>query len=470
MTEKTYEAMERYGRDVRAAFHTPGHKMGLGAHERLRRLLTEEGLRQEVNVTDALDDLNSPTGAIKDAEEFAAKLYGADRSLFMVNGTTGAIQTMVLGALKDGDLLIAPRNAHRSVFGAAALAGIDIAYMSPEINEDFQIIEEVRTETVRKAIEEHPTAKAVLIISPTYYGRFSDIEGIAKVVHEHNMLLLVDEAHGPHLPFVPGLPKSAISRGADLVASSTHKILGALTQGSILFVNEDRVDFKKMAQTAAMLTTTSPNQLIVASLEIAMEQMVKYGKEYFTKLLPLIADLQKGLKKAGFEILEGEDLDPFKLTVRISDFGVSGKKADKILIDKYGVAAELSNLHNLLFLITYADNEETLGILKNSLIDFIKDKEKHGVNMDFPKLPKIPPSKILPRKAFFADFKEVPFKESAGQVSAEEITSYPPGIPLIHPGEVITKEIIKYAKEVHSLGIKLVGFGDHTLETVRVIR
>ena len=463
------ESMSDYAKTVHTPFHTPGHKMGLGAHNILREWLTEEGLRQEVNVTDALDDLNSPTWSIKSAEKKAASLYGADEALFMVNGTTSAIQTMILGSCKDKDTILVPRNAHRSVFGAAVLAGVDIVYMTPEINDDFQIVEELTIDTIKKTIAEHPNATAVLITSPTYYGRFSDIESIAKVVHENNMLLLVDEAHGPHLPFLPGYPKSAIARGADMVASSTHKMLGALTQGSMLFVNNKRVDFRKVAQTAALLTTTSPNQLIVASLELAMEQMEEFGESYFKKLLPLIENLREDLRKEGFKLLEG-NLDPMKLTVRVSDFGISGKDADRILLNEYHVAAELSNLHNLLFLISYADTKETLDILKKSLVDFIKNKKKHKQKLDFPLMPKIPPTKILPRKAFFADIEEIPFKESAGRVAAEEITSYPPGIPLIHPGEVITKEIINYAKEVKRLGIKLVGFSDMTLQKVRVLK
>lgn len=463
------ESMRHYRETVRTPFHTPGHKMGLSVHPELKKLLTEEGWREEVNVTDALDDLNSPSWAIKDAEEKAAKLYGADAALFMVNGTTSAIQTMVLGSLKDGDTILVPRNAHRSVFGAAVLSGVDIVYMTPKINEEFQIIEELAPKTIEKSVEEHPYAKAVLITSPTYYGRFSDIEAIAKIVHSAGMLLLVDEAHGPHLPFLPNFPNSAIARGADMVSSSTHKMLGAITQGSILFVNKERLDFRKIAQTAALLTTTSPNQIIVASLEAAMEQMEENGREYFEKLLPLVENLRRDLKEAGFELLEGE-LDPMKLTLRISDFGLTGKEADKILLEKYGVAAELSNLHNLLFLLSYADNQDTLKTLKDALLDLIKDRKKRGKEMNFPLLPKIPPSKILPRKAFFGDIREIPFKESAGFVAAEEITSYPPGIPLIHPGEVITQEIIKYAKEVRSLGIKLIGFSDQTLERVRVLK
>lgn len=463
------DSMQKYKETAHTPFHTPGHKMGLCVHPELKKLLTEDGWKKEVNVTDALDDLNSPSWAIKDAEEKAAELYGADAALFMVNGTTSAIQTMILGSLKDGDTILAPRNAHRSVFGAAVLSGVDIVYMTPEINDEFQIIEELAPKTIEKSIAEHPYAKAVLITSPTYYGRFSDIESIAKIVHNAGMLLLVDEAHGPHLPFLPEFPNSAISRGADMVASSTHKMLGAITQGSMLFVNKARVDFRKVAQTAALLTTTSPNQIIVASLEAAMEQMAEHGEEYFKNLLPLVANLKNELKEAGFELLEG-DLDPMKLTLRISDFGISGKEADKILLTKYGVAAELSNLHNLLFLISYADNKETLETLKNSLIDLIRDKKKHSKTMNFPILPKIPPSKILPRKAFFGDIREIPFKDSAGFVAAEEITSYPPGIPLIHPGEVITEEIIKYAKDVRAFGIKLIGFADQTLERVRVLK
>lgn len=271
------EAMRAYAADGARAYHTPGHKQGLGAHPLLKALVTEEGLREEVSLMEELDDLHEPTMCIKEAQEMAAALYGADQAYFMINGTTGAIHTMLMGALRPGDAVLVPRNAHRSMIGGIILAGAQPVFLQPEVDERLGIAMGLTEEKIARAIAAHPEAKALACVYPTYYGVTFDLARIAALVHAHDMLLLVDEAHGPHLRFSEALPPQAIDCGADMAAQSTHKILGAMTQASMLLVNGVRVD--RVREAASLLQSTSPNQLLLASLDIARLQMAENGRE-----------------------------------------------------------------------------------------------------------------------------------------------------------------------------------------------
>ncbi|MBR6709984.1 MAG: aminotransferase class I/II-fold pyridoxal phosphate-dependent enzyme, partial [Selenomonadaceae bacterium] len=260
------EAMKAYAGDGALAFHTPGHKQGLGAHALLRELITAQGLREEVSLMEELDDLHAPSGCIREAQELAAELYGADAAYFMVNGTTGAVHTMLLAALSPGDTVLVPRNAHRSMMGGILLSGARPVFLSPEIDRTWGIPMGLSVETVREAVEQHPDAKALALVSPTYYGVASDLREMAKILHEKGMLLLVDEAHGAHLKFHERLPVQAMDAGADLAAQSTHKLLGSLTQSSMLLGRKGRVDFSRVQEAASLLQSTSPNYLLLASL------------------------------------------------------------------------------------------------------------------------------------------------------------------------------------------------------------
>ena len=281
------EAMQAYAGDGALAFHTPGHKQGLGAHPLLRKLITEEGLRQEVSLMEELDDLHEPTMCIREAQELAAALYGSDAAYFMINGTTGAIHVMLMAALSPGDTVLVPRNAHRSIVGGIILAGARPVYMQPAVHERLGIAMGMPLSVVAAAIREHPEARAVFLVSPTYYGVASELADIAALAHANDMLLLVDEAHGPHLRFSSRLPQQAMDAGADMAAQSTHKILGSLTQTSMLHVRYGRVDQDRVRAAAALLQSTSPNYLLLASLDIARLQMAERGTELVGRAVDL---------------------------------------------------------------------------------------------------------------------------------------------------------------------------------------
>ncbi len=471
-------AMKAYAASGALAFHTPGHKQGLGAHPLLRELVTEEGLREEVSLAEELDDLHRPEGCLREAQRKAASLWGADEAFFAVNGTTGAVHAMMISALAPGDEVIVPRNMHRSVVGGLILSGACPIYVRPEMDEELGIAHGVTAETVRRVLAEHPKISAVLAVSPTYYGVASELREIAAAAHEKGVPLLVDEAHGAHLRFSDSLPEDAVSCGADLVAQSTHKLLGAMTQASVLFRKGSRISPERVRRAVSLLTTTSPNYLLMASLDIARLQMEEDGK----RLVSRAADLAEALRNKinGLPGLScfGRDrmgrpgaraLDVTKLTVNVSDLGLSGEEA-AIFLRGRNIQAELADARNVLFIVSMADTEAETERLFYALEALSRTYAKvpNRTSCSVP-MPPLLESVMLPRDAFFAGKEQVAISRAEGRVSAEEITFYPPGIPTVAPGERFTVEVIKYLREMMGRGLKVTGPNDPSLTTVCVI-
>jgi len=467
------EAMQKYSTDGAVAFHTPGHKQGLGAHKLLQNLITAEGLRQEVSLMEELDDLHSPHTCIKDAEKLAAELFHADEVLFFVNGTTSAIQAMILGILKPGDLVFVPRNSHRCVMNGLILSGAVPIFLPVDFDDKFKIPLNLKIETVRQAIKKFPEAKALIITSPNYYGVATDLQKISELIHAARMILLVDEAHGAHLQFNKNLPVSAMDGGADLSAQSTHKILGSLTQTSMLMLRKKFIDAEKVRQSASLLQTTSPNQLLLASLDIARLQMSEVGAEKILQAIELAKKLRAeinlidGLKT--FDAVKNFELDLLKVTVNVEQLGLTGIEAEKILRHKLKIQCELSDAANLLFLITYADTEETISKLIQGLKKLSAYRKKilpptlKNISMQ-----KISVAEVSPREIFFCESESAELEKAIGKICAEEVTFYPPGIPVINRGEIITEEVIKYICEMKKIGGRIIGATDSELATIKI--
>ena len=426
-----------------------------------------------------LDDLHEPTMCIKEAQEMAATLYGADQAYFMINGTTGAIHTMLMGALRPGDAVLVPRNAHRSMIGGIILAGARPVFLQPEIDDRLGIAMGLTKATVERALREHPEAKALAVVYPTYYGVTFDLARIAALVHAHDMLLLVDEAHGPHLRFSEALPPQAIDCGADMAAQSTHKILGAMTQASMLLVNGPRVDRERVREAASLLQSTSPNQLLLASLDIARLQMAENGRETVGRAVRLAGRLRSainaidGLWSFGPEYTcypGATGLDATKITVQVTGLGLSGVEAESILRHEYKVQCELSDARNLLFILSYADKDEQADYLLRALqgLDHRRGSEASGAVST--KLPAVPAQGMTPREAFFAPKGSVAFSEAEGHIAAEQVMFYPPGIPILCPGDVIDAASLRYIEAMQALGLKVVGPRDASLGRIQVVK
>ena len=476
-------AMQRYVETGAIPFHTPGHKQGKGIHPLLAQVLGQEALAMDVSLMSELDDLHGPRSCIKEAQDLAAELYGADHSYFVVNGTTGGIHAMILAVAGLEDKIIVPRNAHRSVIGGIILSGAQPIYMQPETDGELGLAMGVTPETVEDAVRQHPDAKAVLLINPTYYGVAVDIKKAVNCIHAHNMAVIVDEAHGSHLRFHERLPLQALDAGADIVAQSTHKLIGAMTQCSMVHCREGRVSTSKLEAMLRLVQSTSPNYLLLASLDVARMQMATEGKKLLTQAI-LLADWVReqinaipGLYCFGEEKLGNPGvyrLDPTKITVTVAGLGLTGTQAEQILRYQYKIQAELSDMYNVLFLITIGDGElevrALLAALRGLAANFRGGKDffvmRQGVAES---IPSIPERVVLPRQALLGEARSVLFEQSAGLVSAEVVTFYPPGIPLLCPGERISEEMIGYCRKLQAVGLIVSGPDDSSLTRIRVV-
>ena len=472
-------AMKAYAASGALAFHTPGHKQGLGAHPLLRALVTEEGLREEVSLAEELDDLHRPEGCLKEAQDKAARLWGADEAFFAVNGTTGAIHAMLMAALSPEDEVIVPRNIHRSVAGGLILSGARPVYVTPETDDELGIAHGVTAEAVRCALEAHPSARAVMTVYPTYYGVAPELREIAAAAHEKGLPLLVDEAHGAHLRFSDELPPDALSCGADLAAQSTHKLLGAMTQASVLFRKGGRVSPERVRRAMSLLSTTSPNYLLMASIDVARLQMEEEGAARVDRAVGLAEELRAAINKLpglwcfGRERMKGAGaaaLDVTKLTVNVSGLGLSGEEAMRCMRGK-GIQAELADARNVLFIVSMADTEKETERLLGALTELSREYADRAEAAVLPvTTPPMLPTVLSPREAFFSERESVPLEKAAGRVAAEEIAFYPPGIPTIVPGERITPEAIGYLRETARIGLKVTGPQDPSLSTICVVK
>ena len=470
------EAMLQYKSEDVYPLHTPGHKGGRG----MQRLLRQElgaGVQMDVSLMSELDDIHEPETYIKEAQKLAAQTYGSDACFWAVNGTSQAIHAMLLTALNPGEKLLLPRNAHRSVAGGLVLGGIEAVYLQPEYQPEFGIQMQVTVQQIEAALAQDSKIKAVLLTSPNYYGVAADVQAIADCCHAHNAVLLVDEAHGPHLGFSELLPPSALQCGADACAQSTHKILGAMTQCSMLHVQGARLDLQRAADVMSILTTTSPNYLLMASLDAARAQVQAYGGEMAAAAVQAAAKLRRLCASySGLRVMEAADcgglqLDTTKVTVNFAAWGYTGVEVGE-LFREVRVAVELVDAYNVLFLVTYADvttdYDEALARIA-AVLDKMQAQKRAPLQLAA--AAQVPQTQaVLPlRDVFYRAKKAVPLAQAAGKICGEQVSFYPPGIPVLLPGELVTEEIIAYCRVQKELGLPVSGPADSSLKTIRVI-
>lgn len=462
-------------------FHIPGHKKGSGIDPEFRQFIGENALSIDLINISPLDDLHQPRGMIKHAQQLAAEAFGADYTFFSVQGTSGAIMAMIMSVCGPGDKIIVPRNVHKSIMSAVVFSGATPVFIHPEIDPVLGISHGITTDSVERALELHPDAKAILVINPTYFGVAADLKKIVQIAHSYHVPVLVDEAHGVHIHFHESLPISAMEAGADMAATSVHKLGGSLTQSSVLNVKEGLVSPQRVQAIMSMLTTTSTSYLLLASLDVARKQLATKGRELIDEAIQLANDLRNRVNKIphlscpGKEMLASEavyDFDPTKLLISIKDLGLNGYDAEKWLREVYNIEIELSDLYNILCIITPGDSKYEADILIEALEELSREFGKANKYAEHIKvlLPDIPLLAMSPRDAFYSETEVVPFTESAGKISAEFIMVYPPGIPIFIPGEIITEENLTYIQKNVEVGLPVQGLEDDTLKTIRVIK
>ncbi|NLA59831.1 MAG: aminotransferase class V-fold PLP-dependent enzyme [Firmicutes bacterium] len=473
------EALDAYAGVTR--FHMPGHRGGAGAEPALIARLGPLALERDVTGVPGMDDLHEPHGRIREAEELAAKAFGADRTFFSVGGTTGAIHAMVLGTLSDGETIIIPRNIHKSILGAVILSGAVPAFLKTNYYPYLGFFKGIDAQSLRESVERHPGAKAVLLVNPTYYGTSVDLAPVAEYLHQKGIILLVDEAHGPHFRFHPRLPAPALDSGADAIAQGAHKMLGALTQASYLHVKGNRIDPDRLKGMFRHLTTTSPSYLLLASLDAARRQMVLYGADILEYAINLADYLRCEVNKIPGLSSFGNDisgfLDPTKVTITVRELGITGYRAEKFLRERHGIQVEMSDLYNVLVIVSWGNTTADAEKLLRGLKSLTEAVGRNEVSKDLstsrnaiPDLPPIPEMALSPRKAVQSSWETTRLEDSRGRISAEVVTCYPPGIPILYPGEVLTDDTIAYLDIMRRLAFGISGPKDTSLETIRVVK
>ncbi|ALC86193.1 arginine decarboxylase [Bacillus sp. FJAT-22090] len=461
-------------------FHIPGHKKGKGMDPAFREFVGDNVLSIDLINIAPLDDLHSPKGAIKKAQHLAAEAFGADHTFFSVQGTSGAIMTMILTICGPGDKLLVPRNVHKSIMSAIVFAGAIPIFIHPEVDKELGISHGISAESVEKALQEHPDAKGLLVINPTYFGFAADLKKIVDISHKHGIPVVVDEAHGVHIHFHPSLPISAMQAGADMAATSVHKLGGSMTQSSVLNVREGLVSAKRVQSIISMLTTTSTSYPLLASLDTARRQLAIHGEDLIGEVIRLAKDTRKRINViphlhcAGEEILQTSatfDMDPTKLLISVKNLGITGYAAESWLRENANIEVELSDLYNILCLFTIGDTKKEANILVNALTRMVAAFESEAVIVEpSVSLPDIPGLAMSPRDAFYAKTESIPLAKASGRISAEFVMVYPPGIPIFIPGEIITQGNIDYIQMNIEAGLPVQGPEDDTLETIHVIR
>lgn len=457
-------------------FDVPGHKGGRG-NKPLRDFFGSDCIRSDMNSMKALDNLCHPVSVIREAEELAADAFGAAHAFLMVGGASSCVEAMVMTAVKAGEKIIMPRNVHRSAINALVICGAVPVYVDPGVNRRLGIPLGMSVEGVKQAILENPDAKAVLVNNPTYYGVCSDLESIVTLAHEHGMLVLCDEAHGTHFYFSDALPPGGMQLGADMAACSMHKTGGSFTQSAFLLCGEG-VNPGYVRQIINLTQTTSGSYLLMCSLDMARRNLALNGREMVAKTIEQ-ADYAReeinalgGYYAFGREIIDGEScfaFDSTKLSVHTRDVGLAGVEVYDLLRDEYDIQVEFGDIGNFLAIVTAGDRDLEIERLISALSE-IKRLHAGDVSGMLDHEYINPLVAMTPQQAFYSEKESLPIMESAGRISTESVMCYPPGIPILAPGERITDEILQYIAYAKEKGCFMTGTEDMAISRINVVR
>lgn len=450
-----YDKLIEYNKSDYYGFHMPGHKR----NEKMFGTRLPYGI--DITEIDGFDDLHHAETLIKDQEERAARLYKAEETHFLVNGSTVGILSAILGVTNRGDKILVARNCHKSVYNAMELNGLRPIYIYPEYEKDLQINGEVSGEKIEILLNENPDVKAVMIVSPTYDGVLSDVEKIAQIVHKRGIPLIVDEAHGAHFGFHPYFPENSNVKGADIVIHSVHKTLPSLTQTALIHINGEIVDREKVRKYLHMLQSSSPSYILMASIDRCMELLESEGDtlfELYAQRIDVLRTELQGLKH--LEILQTEQFDRSKFLISVKKTGITSKKLADILLHTYHLQMEMTGGTYVLAMTALGDTKEGFERLKRALFEIDQslsdEKQEDHLPVELPKLPLVCTNEEIERKKC-GNEELILWKASIGRISTEYAYVYPPGIPLIVPGEQITQEAIQVLALYAELGFSVEG-------------
>lgn len=469
------EALERFKRKRVVPFDVPGHKRGRGNPE-LTQLLGAQCVGLDVNSMKPLDNLCNPVSVIAQAEELTADAFGAAHAFLMVGGTTSAVQAMVLSVCKSGDKIILPRNVHKSVINALILCGAVPVYVNLRIHPVIGVALGMELEALEEAIKANPDAKAVLINNPTYYGICSNLKALTELAHKHGLKVLCDEAHGTQLYFGENLPMSGMAAGVDMAAISMHKSGGSLTQSSVLLIGPN-MNPGHVRQIINLTQTTSASYLLLSSLDLSRRNLALRGKECFREVVRMAEYAREeinsigGYYAYGKELIDGQsvfDFDVTKLCIYTKAIGLTGIEVYDLLRDEYDIQIEFGDIGNIMAYISIGDRIRDIERLVGALEDIKRLYQSDAGELAYVDsvLPEVACS---PQQSFYAEKETLPIRETAGRVCGEFVMCYPPGIPILAPGELITDEIIDHILYAREKGCSLQGAADPVVNHLQVL-
>ena len=460
-----FQALLGYVRQRALRFHMPGHKGGLGFPPEVAEAFRRNVLAIDVTETRGMDNLHLPSGCIKQAQDLAAHTFGADRTFFLTNGTTAGVHAMIMTTCKEGQKIVIPRDAHLSVIGGVILSGLEPVFVYPDVDPEWGVSVGVPTSEYERALSEHPDAKACLITRPNYYGMAGDLAALVDLCHNHGIPLLVDEAHGPHIHLHEAMPRSALSYGADMVVQSTHKTLGSFTGSSMLHTKGERIHPDRVQRMLAILQSTSPSYLLMASIDITATLMRLRGHDLIEHAIRLSDRARERLSQApGVRVLSRPVMDKCKLSVSMIELGLAGFELKNRLMDEHNARVELADFENIIAFVTYADTERDVDALVDAMLQVAEEARaeraangpslrKPGDQARFTEHLFAPAERaMLPRRATLAAHELSRLSDAPGRVCAEVVAPYPPGIPMLYPGEIIDQTHLEIIGEAMSLG------------------
>ena len=465
-------------------FHVPGHKGGPGADPRLIDAFGEQVLRLDLPAgVEGIDVGPDPQRTpFQLAQRLAAKAYGAKRSWFLVNGGSSGNHALCLALAHSGERVVVQRNVHSSLIDGLVLSGLHPRFVAPELDPELGVAHCLTPEALAAALDSEPEAVAAMIVSPTYFGAVADVAGLAEVAHSRGVPLIADEAWGAQLNFSDDLPASALACGADAVLSSTHKIVGSITQSAILHVSgSGRIDEAFLDRAVTLIESTSPNALLTASLDAARRQAAIHGAELLGETVESLAILRERIREIpGLDTLDERLVgapsvhayDPFRLVVDVRGTGATGHRIAALMLEQDDINLELFSEHVVVAVFGIGEHAAETGV---RLVEGLRhavdrlDQEEEEPEEPFAEPPPWGPIARTPREAFLAPQEVVAFDAAAGRIAAESLAAYPPGVPNVLPGERLTRETLDYVADSIAHGGLVRGASDRTLKTIRVV-
>lgn len=458
----------------------PGHKGGLGAPERGIELIGRAAYEADLSEMGGFDYLHGATSALVSAQRAAATTFGADRTFFLVNGATVGNIAAISACCTDGEEILVARGSHRSVYAALVISGARPYYLAPIANRTLDGLFGVDPAEIASALDTNPSIRAVHVTSPSYYGFTLPIADIAQITHARGVPLIVDEAHGSHFGFHSEFPATALSQGADAVVQSPHKTLGSLTQSSLLHVRGDRIDVTRVDQELQMLQSSSPSALLLVSLDVAIAEMANTGVSRWGAAIRRANEIRDAISSVAGVDLYGEEVvdnagiwgfDPTKLVVDVVDLNTTGQAAAEWLRREHHINPEFSDLRRIIFSITTGDNDDDAEVLIASLRALARVASglpaPQNLSALWPR--ESPPLVRTPRQGFGKNTVTVPTKQAPGATAAEMIVPYPPGVPLLVPGELVTEDVLDTLEQLLAAGCHVVGMADPTGASIRCL-